>query len=119
VVALEIPSQIPDHSAGKGEAKRPEPALSGECPEPGTSPETGASGAREGNHQQLFSITAATALAATSASLLAALAAAAVLLAGVPAGHGTRLGAGAALAEMARAGSGRNRDPRPEMIWTY
>jgi hypothetical protein len=49
----------------------------------------------------------------------AALAVAAVLLAGVPACHGTRLGAGAALAKTARADSGRDRAARPEMTLTY
>ncbi len=49
----------------------------------------------------------------------AALAAAAVLLARVPARHGTRVGAGAALAENARPGSGRDCAAGPEMSLTY
>jgi hypothetical protein len=49
----------------------------------------------------------------------AALAAAAVLLARLPARHGTRVGAGAVLAETARVGSGRDRTACPEMTLTY
>jgi hypothetical protein len=49
----------------------------------------------------------------------AALAAAAVLLARVPPRHGTRVGAGAALARIARVGSGRDRTACPEMTLTY
>ena len=49
----------------------------------------------------------------------AALAAATVLLARMPARDGTRLGAGAALAETARPGSGRDGTACPEMILTY
>ena len=49
----------------------------------------------------------------------AALAAAAFLLARVPARHGTCVGAGVGLAETARAGSGRDCTTCPEMILTY
>lgn len=49
----------------------------------------------------------------------AALAAAAVLLARVPARHGTYLGAGAALAQAAQPGSGSDCTACPEMTLTY
>jgi hypothetical protein len=49
----------------------------------------------------------------------AALAAAAVLLARVPARHGTRMGAGAALVGTARTGGGCGRAAAPEMTLRY
>jgi hypothetical protein len=68
MVGVEVPSGISEYGGGQAEAERAKPALPGTRERPKTTRESSGSGSREGHHKEVFSMVAATGLAAMNAT---------------------------------------------------